>query len=88
MASTYESPSTKVKEESETKTEEEGAARGDFSSEKFAHYVSKTELEKAKGGKPVVALCGKIWVPKKYDGAPVCPECQRIYNSLSSGSKN
>jgi hypothetical protein len=31
---------------------------------------------------PVMALCGKVWVPsrdpKKF---PVCPDCQRIYES-------
>ena len=32
-------------------------------------------------GTPVVALCGKVWVPsrdpKKY---PVCPECKRLFD--------
>ena len=88
MVSTDKSPSTEVKEESEAEVEEESEAKGDFASERFAHYVSKEELEKAKAGRPVVALCGKIWVPKKYNGGPICPECQRIYNSLSSGPKN
>ena len=34
-------------------------------------------------GRPVVALCGKVWVPKhdpsKY---PVCPDCKRIYEEM------
>ena len=34
-------------------------------------------------GRPVVALCGKIWVPKhdpsKY---PVCPDCKRLYDEM------
>lgn len=34
-------------------------------------------------GTPVVALCGKVWVPgrdpKKY---PVCPMCKEIFESL------
>ena len=88
MMMTDKSPSTAVKEKSEAKTEEDSAASGDFASEKFAHYVSKEELQKAKSGKPVVALCGKIWIPKPYRGGPICPECQRIYNSLSSGPQN
>ena len=37
-------------------------------------------------GTAVVAICGKVWVPsrdpKKF---PVCPDCQRIYESLPEG---
>ena len=40
-------------------------------------------LESALTGAPVVALCGKVWVPgrdpKKF---PVCPECKEIYDGL------
>lgn len=88
MISINKSPSTAVKEKSETKTEESGEATGDFASERFAHYVSKEELEKTEPGKPVVALCGKIWIPKKYEGEPICPECRKIYNSFRSGPEN
>ena len=32
--------------------------------ERFSHYVRKEKiLESALSGEPVVALCGKIWVP-------------------------
>jgi len=41
-------------------------------------------MESAVSGTPVIALCGKVWVPnrdpKKY---PVCPECKEIYESMS-----
>ncbi len=52
--------------------------------ERFAHYVRKNKImESAMTGKPVIALCGKVWVPgrdpKKF---PVCPVCQEIYNGL------
>ena len=52
--------------------------------EGFAHYVRKEKiLESAMTGEPVIALCGKIWVPgrdpKKF---PVCPICQEIYDGL------
>lgn len=52
--------------------------------ERFSHYVRKEKiLESAMTGEPVVALCGKIWVPgrdpKKF---PVCPVCQEIYDGL------
>jgi len=48
--------------------------------ERFSHYVRKEKiLESALSGDPVIALCGKVWVPgrdpKKF---PVCPACQEI----------
>ena len=34
-------------------------------------------------GRPVVALCGKIWVPKHDPSQyPVCPDCKRIYEEM------
>ncbi len=55
--------------------------------ERFAHYVRKEKiLESALSGEPVVALCGKVWVPgrdpKKF---PVCPQCKEIYDRLKPG---
>ena len=52
--------------------------------ERFAHYVRKEDiLESAMTGKPVVALCGKVWVPNRDpEKFPVCPECREIFNSL------
>ena len=52
--------------------------------ERFAHYVKKDKiLASAVMGEPVVALCGKVWVPgrdpKKF---PVCPTCKEIYEGL------
>jgi hypothetical protein len=37
-------------------------------------------------GTPVVALCGKVWVPSR-DGTkfPVCPECKEIWEGLAEG---
>jgi hypothetical protein len=56
--------------------------------ERFAHFVRKEKiLESALSGDPVVALCGKVWVPgrdpKKF---PVCPVCKEIYQRLRSGA--
>ncbi|HEY8652255.1 MAG TPA: DUF3039 domain-containing protein [Dermatophilaceae bacterium] len=53
--------------------------------ERFAHYVRKNKImESALSGQPVVALCGKVWVPgrdpKRF---PVCPTCKEIYAGLS-----
>jgi hypothetical protein len=52
--------------------------------ERFAHYVRKNKiLESAMTGKPVIALCGKVWVPgRDPDKFPVCPICKEIYNGL------
>jgi hypothetical protein len=52
--------------------------------ERYSHFVDKDKLTRAVIlGTPVVALCGKIWVPtrdpEKY---PVCPECKEIWESL------
>jgi hypothetical protein len=71
--------STSVLERSETTEQVEP---GDH--ERFAHYVRKGKtLESALSGKPVIALCGKVWVPgrdpKKF---PVCPVCKEIYEGL------
>jgi len=52
--------------------------------ERFAHYVRKNKImDSAMSGDPVVALCGKVWVPgrdpKKF---PVCPTCKEIFEGL------
>ena len=52
--------------------------------ERYSHYVRKEKIvESAVMGTPVIALCGKVWVPgrdpKKF---PVCPTCQEIYDGL------
>jgi hypothetical protein len=44
-------------------------------------------LESALTGEPVVALCGKVWVPGRDPNKfPVCPQCKEIYESLAPGS--
>ncbi|MHB0928480.1 MAG: DUF3039 domain-containing protein [Candidatus Nanopelagicales bacterium] len=50
----------------------------------FAHYVRKDKImESAVTGIPVVALCGKVWVPNRDPSKfPVCPDCKRIYDGL------
>lgn len=52
--------------------------------ERFAHYANKDEiLESAVTGKPIRALCGKVWVPSRDPNRfPVCPACKEIYASL------
>jgi DUF3039 family protein len=55
--------------------------------ERFAHYVRKEKiLESAVTGEPVIALCGKVWVPGRDPSKfPVCPACKEIYESLDAG---
>ena len=52
--------------------------------ERYSHYVRKEKIvESAVMGTPVVALCGKVWVPNRDPNKfPVCPECQEIYDGL------
>ena len=55
--------------------------------ERFSHYVPKDKLTEAMVmGTPVVALCGKVWVPSRDPQRfPVCPECKEIWDSLNPG---
>lgn len=60
---------------------------GDGDHERYAHYVQKEKImQSATSGSPVVALCGKVWVPgrdpKRY---PVCPMCKEIYETMTKG---
>lgn len=52
--------------------------------ERFSHYVPKEKLTEAMVmGTPVIALCGKVWVPSRNpDRFPVCPECKEIWETL------
>ncbi|MFC0673610.1 DUF3039 domain-containing protein [Brachybacterium hainanense] len=63
---------------------EKEATTDDGDHDRFAHYVRKDRITKAAlEGTPVIALCGKVWVPgrdpKKY---PVCPQCKEIYDGI------
>jgi Protein of unknown function (DUF3039) len=58
--------------------------------DRFSHYADRDKITEAMvTGTPVVALCGKVWVPtrdpKKY---PVCPECKRLYELGPKGRMN
>ena len=55
--------------------------------ERFSHYVAKDKLTAALvEGTPVVALCGKVWVPSRDPGRyPVCPTCKEIWLGMRSG---
>jgi len=49
--------------------------------DRFAHYARKSDiLKSAVSGKPVIALCGKVWVPSRDpDRYKVCPTCKEIF---------
>jgi hypothetical protein len=49
--------------------------------DRFAHYARKSDiLKSAVSGKPVIALCGKVWVPSRDpDRYTVCPTCKEIF---------
>lgn len=82
MSTPLDSPSL----EGTTLTEERLASTDDGDHERFAHYVPKDAImESAITGKPVRALCGKLWVPNRDpERFPVCPACKEIYASLPS----
>ena len=67
---------------------EEQVEPGDH--ERFAHYVKKEKIvESAVMGAPVVALCGKVWIPNRDPGKfPVCPQCKAIFEGLPTGGDN
>ena len=55
--------------------------------ERFSHYVPRDKLTEAMVmGTPVIALCGKVWVPTRDpERFPTCPECKEIWESLRPG---
>jgi hypothetical protein len=80
--STQMSPGVQTIEDTRTSPVDNTLEPGDH--ERFSHYVDKEKLTEAMVmGTPVVALCGKVWVPsrdpQKY---PVCPECKETWESL------
>ncbi|MEI8081083.1 MAG: DUF3039 domain-containing protein [Actinomycetes bacterium] len=69
--------------------ERTSASLDDGDHERFAHYVRKNKIvESAVTGEPVVALCGKVWVPNRDPSRfPICPDCKAIYDGLPTGGK-
>ena len=57
--------------------------------DRFSHYVDKNKLTEAMVmGTPVIALCGKVWVPSRApERFPVCPECKRLYELGPAGRR-
>lgn len=64
---------------------EERTWSNDGDHERYAHYAPADEVTRAiVTGIPVVALCGKVWVPhrdpKNYQ---ICPTCKEIHEGLN-----
>jgi len=57
--------------------------------DRFAHYVEKGKLTEALiNGTPVIALCGKVWVPNRDpERFPICPECKRLFDLGPEGRR-
>ena len=79
------SPGTQTIEDQRTSPVDVPLEPGDH--ERFSHYVEKAKLTEAMVmGTPVVALCGKVWVPSRDPQRfPVCPQCKEIWDSLKDG---
>ncbi|WP_131105249.1 DUF3039 domain-containing protein [Ornithinimicrobium sufpigmenti] len=73
---------TALLEREDTRVDPDLQEPGDH--ERFAHYVRKEKImESAMTGNPVIALCGKVWVPgRDPEKFPVCPMCKEIYEGL------
>ncbi|MEY4390653.1 MAG: hypothetical protein RLZZ400_396 [Actinomycetota bacterium] len=74
--------STDIEAEGTTLTERTHFEPGDH--ERYSHYVRKEKIvESAVLGTPVIALCGKTWVPgRDPEKFPICPICKEIYDGL------
>jgi hypothetical protein len=82
MAADTEGTTDVLDRELEKLLEEEQVEDGDH--DRYSHYVKKDKiLKSALSGKPVIALCGKVWVPgRDPEKFPVCPSCKEIYEKL------
>lgn len=54
--------------------------------DRYAHYVSAHRLATSRlTGQPVVALCGKVWVPtREVQNHPICPRCVEIKKEMDA----
>ena len=71
----------------DTRVEPDLRTTDDGDHERLSHFVPKDKLMEAMvNGTPVVALCGKVWVPSRDpEKYPVCPECKEIWESMREG---
>ena len=55
--------------------------------DRFSHYARTKQITDAQVfGKPIIALCGKKWIPgRDPQKFPVCPTCKEIHDQLPKG---
>jgi hypothetical protein len=85
------STTTDPRTDSRTTLDERTDLRTDHGDhERFSHYADRDKIMEAMvTGTPVVALCGKVWVPSRDPQKfPVCPECKRLYDLGPEGRMN
>ena len=75
----------------DVETRPEGTDTTGDDTPKMFHYVLKSKItESAVLGNMVVALCGETFpvtrAPKP--GSPVCPDCKKVYESLTKFSND
>ncbi|MDX1691185.1 MAG: DUF3039 domain-containing protein [Acidimicrobiia bacterium] len=68
----------------DTDTRVDPAITDDGDHDRYAHYVRKSDIVRANvEGVPVVALCGKKWIPNRDPSKyPLCPTCKEIHARL------
>ena len=78
---------TGVLEDERVEVERDLRTTDDGDHERLSHYVPKDKLMDAMiNGTPVIALCGKVWVPSRDpEKYPVCPECKEIWENMREG---
>ncbi len=66
------------------KTEPESKVKDEGSSNQFSHYADKNKTTEGYVlGTPIVALCGKVFVPSRDPlKFKICPICKNIADSL------
>ena len=78
--------------ETTTITEEEvtNPVTDDGDHDRFAHYARKADVTRAAvEGTPVVAICGKVWVPTRDPSKyPICKICAEIKARLDARKNN
>jgi hypothetical protein len=79
--------STGLKVDEDVREDRRTVPTDDGDHERFSHYVDKDKLTEAMVmGTPVVALCGKVWVPSRApEKFPVCPECKETWENMQPG---
>jgi hypothetical protein len=66
--------------ETDIRQDVERRVTDDGDHDRYAHYVRKTDIVRSNvEGVPVVALCGKKWIPNRDPSRyPVCPTCKEL----------